>query len=96
MSEPTSLNAFSYVTLVVFLFVIALVIRPIKVRVGRFGKIYLNIATAPPLGVLILLICQAIGIDIVKQGLAGTMGVQPWAIMILFYSLVNEIDKSLY
>ncbi|OAD07926.1 hypothetical protein MUCCIDRAFT_117880, partial [Mucor lusitanicus CBS 277.49] len=49
--------------------------------------IYLNISTVPPLGVLILLVCRAINFDVVGRGFLGTLGVQPWAIMILFYSL---------
>ncbi|KAI8642964.1 arsenical pump membrane protein-domain-containing protein [Parasitella parasitica] len=81
------LTAYSYVTIVVFLLVVILIIRPVKIRVGPHIKIYLNISTVPPLGVLILLICRAINFDVVAKGFLGTLGVQPWAIMILFYSL---------
>lgn len=88
-SNNSTLNAYSYVAIVIFLLVVVLVIRPIKFRIGRRIKIYLNISTAPPLGVLILLICRAIDFDVVGKGFLGTLGVQPWAIMILFYSLVK-------
>ncbi|KAI9483841.1 MAG: hypothetical protein EXX96DRAFT_479093 [Benjaminiella poitrasii] len=86
-SAKTNLTAYSYVTLAIFLCVVILVIRPVKFRIGPHLKIYLNISTVPPLGVLILLICRAINFDIVGKGFLGTMGVQPWAILILFYSL---------
>lgn len=87
-ANTATLTAYSYVTIVIFLLVIILIIRPIKIRIGPHIKIYLNISTVPPLGVLILLVCRAINFDVVGKGFLGTLGVQPWAIMILFYSLV--------
>jgi hypothetical protein len=90
MADPTNatLTTYSYVTIVVFLLVVILVIRPVKVRLGPHIKIYLTIATVPPLGVLILLISQAISFHTVAKGFLGTLGIEPWAILILFYSLV--------
>jgi hypothetical protein len=90
MADPTNapLTAHSYVTIVVFLLVIMFVIRPVKLRLGPHIKIYLNISTVPPLGVLILLISQSITFHTVAKGFLGTLGVEPWAILILFYSLV--------
>ncbi|KAI8380558.1 hypothetical protein EDC96DRAFT_4358 [Choanephora cucurbitarum] len=89
MADPVdaTLNAYSYVILAIFLLVIILVIRPVKIRLHRRIKIYLNIATVPPLGILILLICRAIDFNVVARGFLGTAGVQPWSVMILFYSL---------
>lgn len=87
--NTVTLSTDSYVAIVIFLLVIALVIRPVTVRVGPHIKIYLNISTVPPLGVLILLICRAIDFDVVGRGFLGSFGVQPWAILILFYSLVK-------
>ncbi|KAI8997815.1 hypothetical protein BDB01DRAFT_772564 [Pilobolus umbonatus] len=84
--QDRDLDAYSYVTLAIFLLVIILVIRPVKIRIGRI-KIYLNISTVPPLGVLILLLSQAIDMNIIKNGFLGTIGVKPWAVLILFYSL---------
>lgn len=49
--------------------------------------IYLNLATVPPLMVLILLLCGATNMTVIKNGLVGSMGIQPYSIMILFYSL---------
>lgn len=89
MVEST-LTTYSYVGIVLFLLVVALVIRPVTIRIKHI-KIYLNISTVPPLGVLILLICRAIDFQVVSKGFLGSFGVQPWAILILFYSLVNFI-----
>ncbi|KAL0143340.1 arsenical pump membrane protein-domain-containing protein [Mucor lusitanicus] len=86
-ANTATLTAYSYVTIVIFLLVVILIIRPVKIRIGPHIKIYLNISTVPPLGVLILLVCRAINFDVVGRGFLGTLGVQPWAIMILFYSL---------
>lgn len=92
MAEPldTTLTTYSYVILAIFLLVVILVIRPVKIRLHRRIKIYLTIATVPPLGVLILLICRAINFDVVARGFLGTAGVQPWSVMILFYALVRD------
>ncbi|KAI8340922.1 citrate transporter-domain-containing protein [Chlamydoabsidia padenii] len=49
--------------------------------------IYLNLATAPPLAVLILLISGATNMTVIKNGLVGSLGIQPYSILILFYSL---------
>lgn len=91
MVDPVTatLSTYSYVAIVIFLLVVILIIRPVTIRIGRRIKIYLNIATVPPLGVLILLLCRAIDIDVVAIGFLGSFGVQPWAILILFYSLVE-------
>jgi hypothetical protein len=84
-----TLTTYSYVAIVIFLLVVILVIRPLHIRVNKHVKIYLNISTVPPLGVLILLACRAINFDVVGRGFLGSLGVQPWAILILFYSLVR-------
>lgn len=91
MVDPimATLSTYSYVAIVIFLLVVALVIRPVTIRIGPRIKIYLNISTVPPLGVLILLLCRAIDFSVVKIGFLGSFGVQPWAILILFYSLVK-------
>ncbi|KAI8370360.1 uncharacterized protein BYT42DRAFT_85368 [Radiomyces spectabilis] len=81
------LNAYSYVTLCLFLVALIPVIHPVTLRLGRRIKLRFNLATAPPLAVLILLICRAIDFDIVGKGCLGSQGVEPYAIMILFYSL---------
>ncbi|KAI8389469.1 hypothetical protein BD560DRAFT_430427 [Blakeslea trispora] len=86
-SSTAELTAYSYVILAIFLAVVILVIRPVKIRLHRRIKIYLTISTVPPLGILILLICRAINFDVVARGFLGTAGVQPWSVMILFYSL---------
>lgn len=80
------LTTYSYVTIAIFLLVIVFVIRPVTIEIKRF-KLYLNISTVPLLGVLILLICRAIDFDVVGRGFLGTLGVQPWGLLILIYSL---------
>ncbi|CEG72487.1 hypothetical protein RMATCC62417_08040 [Rhizopus microsporus] len=82
----SSLTAYSYVTIAIFLLVVLLVIKPVTIRIKKI-KLYFNLSTAPPLGVLILLICRAINFDVVGKGFLGTLGIQPWSILILFYSL---------
>ncbi|KAL0097470.1 hypothetical protein J3Q64DRAFT_1844768 [Phycomyces blakesleeanus] len=85
--EDRGLDAYSWVTLVIFLLSIVPVIRPFKIPFFRQTHIRLNLATSPPLGVLILLIIRAIPITTVRDGCIGSMGIQPYAILILFYSL---------
>ncbi|KAI8090749.1 hypothetical protein BDF21DRAFT_377959 [Thamnidium elegans] len=89
MVDPitATLSTYSYVAIVIFLLVVSLVIRPVTIRIGPRVKVYLNISTVPPLGVLILLLCRTIDFSVVKIGFLGSFGVQPWAILILFYSL---------
>ncbi|ORZ20752.1 arsenical pump membrane protein-domain-containing protein [Absidia repens] len=53
----------------------------------RRRHLYLNLATAPPLAVLILLVCGATNMTVIKNGLVGSLGVEPYSILILFYSL---------
>jgi hypothetical protein len=52
----------------------------------------LDIATAPVLGVLFLLATKSIGGDSVRDGIVGApeSGVEPYAVMILFFSLVSN------
>ncbi|KAG0368258.1 hypothetical protein BGZ54_002352 [Gamsiella multidivaricata] len=59
-------------------------------RTLRFPySIELNIATAPVIGVLFLLATLSIGGDSVRDGIVGApdSGVEPYAVMILFFSL---------
>lgn len=88
------LTTYSYVTIAIFLLVIVFVIRPFTIEIKRF-KLYLNISTVPLLGVLILLICRAIDFDVVGRGFLGTLGVQPWGLLILIYSLVKKKKKKI-
>ncbi|KAI8093351.1 arsenical pump membrane protein-domain-containing protein [Halteromyces radiatus] len=92
--KSTNLDAYSWVTLTFFLLAIVFVIRPVKIPLGKRQTsttkrwyLYLNLATAPPLAVLILLLCQATDITTIKIGLIGSLGIQPYSILILFYSL---------
>ncbi|ORY97846.1 hypothetical protein BCR43DRAFT_530787 [Syncephalastrum racemosum] len=84
-----TLDAHSWVALAFFLFALVFVIKPFQLHVKFIPwPIYLNLATMPALSVLILLCSQTIHIQTVRDGVLGTnVGMQPYAIMLLFYSL---------
>lgn len=50
--------------------------RPIRVRIG--------LSSAPLLGVLLLLITTSIGGDQIAKGIAGSEGVRPYDVLVLF------------
>lgn len=59
--------------------------------------IRLDFSSAPIIGVLILLITQTISLNDVLFGIVGNEQIQPWAIMILFFSLAYicvSLDSS--
>lgn len=89
MAVEESLTAYSYVGIAIFVCVIVFVIRPVKLKIKK-ATIYLNLSNVPLLGVLVLLICRAINFDVVVNGFLGRLGVQPWGLLILIYSLVNN------
>ncbi|BFZ61765.1 hypothetical protein YB2330_002840 [Saitoella coloradoensis] len=97
-STAESINGFSIATIVIFILVQIIVIRGVNVPVflPAFGDpsrkwvrthFPLNLVTAPVLGVIILLISQCIGWSVVGNGIAGTDGIVPYNILILFFSL---------
>lgn len=51
----------------------------------------LNIATAPIIGVLLLLATRSINVESIRNGIVGApfSGVEPYAVMILFFSYVG-------
>lgn len=77
-------DAKSIVTLIFFVVSIFFILCPI--RVPKTG-IVLNLATAPPLCVLVLLASTCIPISVVWDGIRGTDGVKPYNILILFFGL---------
>jgi Na+/H+ antiporter NhaD/arsenite permease-like protein len=101
--ENKSIGVYAWVTLAIFVLAIVPVIRPFKIPLGKRSRrssttttttrkakrwhIYLNLATGPPLAVLILLVCGATNMTVIKNGLVGSLGIQPYSILILFYSL---------
>lgn len=101
--ENKSIGVYSWVTLAIFVLAIVPVIRPFKIPLGKRSTqssssttaarktkrwhIYLNLATGPPLAVLILLLCGATNLTVIKNGLVGSLGIEPYSILILFYSL---------
>ncbi|KAI8583362.1 hypothetical protein K450DRAFT_223270 [Umbelopsis ramanniana AG] len=91
MADNDTLNAFSWVALATFLVVIVFVVFPVRIKLGACGKpnwrITLDIATAPILGIIFLLATTTIKPYVVLRGFLGSAGIQPWGVMILFYSL---------
>ncbi|KAI7853115.1 citrate transporter-domain-containing protein [Circinella umbellata] len=85
----SELDSHSWVALAIFLAALVFVIRPVDFALPKIGwRVYFNLATAPPLGVLILLASHTIDWINIRDGLLGNnMGVEPYAIMLLFYSL---------
>ena len=72
--------------------------RPIVAQIGRWNKAEVDLqhryfvpigtATAPCIGVLVLLASKSISFSVVGQGIAGEAdGVKPYSIMLLFLSL---------
>ena len=49
----------------------------------------LGLATAPVIGVLLLLASTSIGGQVLRNGIVGVQGVKPYDIMTLFISLVS-------
>lgn len=86
--DQDELDARSWVALAVFFVVIVFVIRPVRFKVFRI-PVSLDLATVPLLGVIILLASQTMTGTTLRDGFLGSnLGVQPYAIMLLFYSLV--------
>ncbi|KAI8074632.1 hypothetical protein BC940DRAFT_363591 [Gongronella butleri] len=94
------LTVYAWVALAIFLLTIVTVIYPVRVPVPftarlqqRYPrawvprKLALNLAVTPPLAVFLLWACGATDGATVAAGLVGSMGVQPYAVLILFYSL---------
>ncbi|KAJ3168627.1 hypothetical protein HDU88_001520 [Geranomyces variabilis] len=88
-----SLSAFSWITLVCFVIVIVLCIRPVnlplRIPVGKkTWHVALDLATAPVLGVLFLLSTTSIGGKVVADGFLGSPdGIQPFSVVILVFAL---------
>ncbi|KAK3830093.1 MAG: arsenical pump membrane protein-domain-containing protein [Linnemannia elongata] len=91
--NETNLTAHSWLSVITFLVVIAIVIHPIRIPLPipkTFPyDITLDIATAPVLGVLFLLATRSINGQSVRDGIMGepSSGVEPYAVMVLFFSL---------
>lgn len=77
-------DAKSIVTLIFFVISVFFILVP--VRIPR-TSLSLNLATAPPLCVLILLASTCIPISVVWDGIKGTDGIKPFNILILFFGL---------
>ncbi|KAL0564408.1 hypothetical protein V5O48_017639 [Marasmius crinis-equi] len=85
------ITRFSIVTLVFFIISIVFVIQAFTfhIRLPYLGrrKLSLNLTTAPILAIAILWASQCLGPQQIRDGIAGTDGVKPFNILILFFSL---------
>ncbi|KAL0069158.1 hypothetical protein AAF712_003844 [Marasmius tenuissimus] len=85
------ITRFSIVTLVFFIISIALVIQPLAfwIRLPYLGrrKVSLDLLTAPIITIAILWAAQCLGPEQIRNGIAGTDGIKPYNILILFFSL---------
>ncbi|KAJ8074811.1 hypothetical protein PM082_019136 [Marasmius tenuissimus] len=85
------ITRFSIVTLIFFIISIVLVIQPVSfpIRLPYIGrrKVSLNLTTAPIITIAILWASQCLGPTQIRNGIAGTDGVKPFNILILFFSL---------
>ncbi|KAI9319660.1 hypothetical protein BX666DRAFT_1853488 [Dichotomocladium elegans] len=87
MDSQVNLDTHSWIALAIFLCAIVFVIRSVTIHLWKI-TIHLNLATAPPLGIVILLASKTITWQTVGDGFIGSkLGVQPYSIMLLFYSL---------
>ncbi|CAG8583726.1 319_t:CDS:2 [Dentiscutata erythropus] len=102
-SPSQTLTVSSYLSLVFFLWAIVFVIFPLPIKIpysdrlpvipiihpkhGEKIKIWLNLATAPLIAIVILLATKSIGFQVVARGFLGEVGIQPYSIMILFFAL---------
>jgi len=134
MPAERELDAHSWLVVVTFMIVIAIVIRPVRIplcissshtatpttttysanhssindasdqpvvagpekKKTRFPQyLTLDIATAPVIGVLFLLATRSINGESVRDGILGSpsSGVEPYAVMILFFSLVKYLPS---
>lgn len=92
--QSRPLDVFSWLALNTFLIVIVFVIYPVKIPLPRLfscrhRRLYLtlDLATAPVLGICFLLATTSIPFSVVRDGLLGSEGIQPYSIMVLFYAL---------
>lgn len=85
------ITRFSIATLVVFIISIFFVIVPVRIplpKTRRFPKhIPINLTTAPIIAIAILWAAQCLGPTQIRNGIAGTEGIKPYNILILFFSL---------
>ncbi|ORY78670.1 hypothetical protein BCR37DRAFT_350220 [Protomyces lactucae-debilis] len=79
-----NIDAKAIVTVIFFIISIVFILCPVRIPRTKYS---INLATAPPLCVLILLASTCIPISVVWDGIRGTDGIKPYNIMILFFGL---------
>lgn len=79
----------SILAIVIFICVILLIFGGFssKITSYRVLRVIFNYATAPIIGVCILLLTSTIDLNVVFTGIMGTQHIQPYGILILFMSL---------
>ncbi|KZP33509.1 hypothetical protein FIBSPDRAFT_943307 [Athelia psychrophila] len=82
------INRFSIVTLIIFILSIFFVIVPIGIPLPfTRHRFPLNLTTAPILAIAILWAAQCLGPSVIRTGIVGSDGIEPYNILILFFSL---------
>lgn len=82
---PEAPSFLGYITMAVFLLAVALVIRPLKVRIRQRYTIEIGFVAVPILAVIILLACSALTPSVAWDGVRGTGALLPYSIIILFF-----------
>jgi len=73
--------------IIIFVLVIICVVRPLVFFRGKKYEFSINFAVSPLLGVLAGLATTVISPQMIKDGVEGNANVQPYSILILFFSL---------
>lgn len=82
------INRFSIVTLIFFIISIFFVIVPVGIPLPfTRHRLPLNLTTAPIIAIAILWASQCIGASVIRTGIVGSDGIEPYNILILFFSL---------
>ncbi|KAI8848870.1 hypothetical protein BC829DRAFT_427642 [Chytridium lagenaria] len=89
LSGPSQLTVSSYLCLIAFVLAVIPVLAPFRIPIHRRRKLFvdLNLVTSPIIAIIFLLCTRAIEPHVVLTGLAGTQQLQPYSILILFYSI---------
>ncbi|KAJ3335964.1 hypothetical protein HDU93_003999 [Gonapodya sp. JEL0774] len=86
-NDDPPLSVRSWVGLVTFFVSVAFCIHPVHIRIPNGWFIPLDVGTAPIIGVALLAAIGAIGATEFRNGFLGTGDIQPYAIVVLIFSL---------
>ncbi|TPX36607.1 hypothetical protein SmJEL517_g01172 [Synchytrium microbalum] len=90
MADDDGLSARSYVSLISFFVCIYFCVAPLDIRLPKWCPLQtlrIDLGSAPVICVLFELATTVMSPDVVRLGILGSNGIQPWAIVVLFFSL---------